>query len=667
MCPALTVASVVTAGTGGSRYQAGSNAEMRIWTTDKGRLLLARNGGDGRTMTLVQRISSAAAITCCLMDLLASQAALAIETKQVMLLHSFGRDFKPWSEYARTIRMELDQQSPWPLDITEHSLVTARSPDEDPEVPFVEYLRALFAKRSPDIIVSIGAPAAAFVQRHRQQLFATTPMVFTAVEQRRVQYSTLTANDAVVAVRINYLAAFENILQVLPDTKDVLVVVGTSPIEKFWKDAIAREVDPLASRIKLSWTDDLSFEALLKKASALPPQSAIFWELMIVDAAGVVHEGGTPLTRLHVVANAPIFSYDESFFGNEIVGGPLLRVADSSRQTAAVAIRILSGEKPSEIKVPVVQFASPIFDWRQMQRWGISESRLPPGSEIYFRNPTLWDQYHWQIVLIASVIFIQAALIAGLLYEHRRRRLAEGESFRRMTELAHLNRVATAGELSASIAHEVKQPLAAMAAQSGAALRWLAQATPNIDEARLALEKIKVGSDRAAQIVDNLRSMFRKESSSTQRPLNANILIGNVLALTAHEIQKHNISVQTAFSDVVEPRILGNQAQLEQVFLNLVMNAIEAMSASHAGTRVLQVKTAVSENDVLITVADSGPGIDPKSIDKIFDAFYTTKPTGMGMGLSICRSIVQSHGGRLWASRGDSGLIFYVSFPVDVS
>jgi hypothetical protein len=220
-------------------------------------------------MTLVQRISSAAAITCCLMDLLASQAALAIETKQVMLLHSFGRDFKPWSEYARTIRMELDQQSPWPLDITEHSLVTARSPDEDPEVPFVEYLRALFAKRSPDIIVSIGAPAAAFVQRHRQQLFATTPMVFTAVEQRRVQYSTLTANDAVVAVRINYLAAFENILQVLPDTKDVLVVVGTSPIEKFWKDAIAREVDPLASRIKLSWTDDLSFEALLKKASAL--------------------------------------------------------------------------------------------------------------------------------------------------------------------------------------------------------------------------------------------------------------------------------------------------------------------------------------------------------------------------------------------------------------
>ena len=111
-----------------------------------------------------------------------------------------------------------------------------------------------------------------------------------AVDQRRVQYSDLTAYDAVVAVRINYLSVFENILQVLPDTKDVVVVVGTSPIEKFWKEAIAKEVEPLANRIKLSWTDELSFEALLKQASALPPHTAIFWELMIVDAVGVVHE-----------------------------------------------------------------------------------------------------------------------------------------------------------------------------------------------------------------------------------------------------------------------------------------------------------------------------------------------------------------------------------------
>jgi signal transduction histidine kinase len=614
-------------------------------------------------MTQGKRICSLAAIICCVVLSLVCHGALAAESKQVMLLHSFGRDFKPWSEYARTIRMELNQQSPWPLDITEHSLVTARSPDEDPEVPFVEYLRALFAKRSPDVIVSIGAPAAAFVQKHRQQLFANTPMVFTAVDQRRVQYSNLTANDAVVAVQINYLAAVENILQVLPDTKDVLVVVGTSPIEKFWKEAIEKDLEPLANRVKISWTDQLSFDALLKSASTLPPHSAIFWELMIVDAAGVVHEGDTALTRLHAVTSAPIFSYDESFFGRGIVGGPLLLVADTSRQTAAITLRVLGGDRPGEVRSPPVPFASPVFDWREVQRWGISERRLPAESKIYFRDPSLWDQYRWQIALIVSVILLQTALIVGLLSEHRRRRIAEIESLRRMTELAHLNRVATAGELSASIAHEVKQPLAAMVAQSGAALRWLAQGTPNLNEARLALEKIKIAGDRAGQIVENLRSMFRKEPNA-RRTLDVNILIENVLALTAHEIRKHNISVQSAFSDAVELKTLGDQAQLEQVFLNLVMNAIEAMSASQAGARVLQVKTSVSDDAVLITVADSGPGINAKSIHKIFDAFYSTKPAGMGMGLSICRSIVESHGGRLWASPADRGMIFHVSLPV---
>src|SRR6188472_1989592 len=130
-------------------------------------------------------IRPAAGVMFCLLALLVCQTALAAQSKRVIVLHSFGRDFKPWNEYARAIRTELERQSPWPLDITDHSLVTARSSDENPEIPFVEYLRALHVKSAPDLIVSIGAPAAAFVQRHRADLFTDTPMVFTAVDDRR--------------------------------------------------------------------------------------------------------------------------------------------------------------------------------------------------------------------------------------------------------------------------------------------------------------------------------------------------------------------------------------------------------------------------------------------------------------------------------------------------
>jgi hypothetical protein len=302
------------------------------------------------------------------------------------MLHSFGRDFKPWSEYARNIRAELELQSQWPLEISDHSLITTRSSDEETEAPLVEYLRALYAKRPLDLIVSLGAPAVAFVQRHRQQLFPATPMVFTAVEQRRVRYSTITASDTVVAVAHSFREFFESILHVLPDTKMVAVVIGNSPNENFWLDEIQRETRQFANRITFKWYNELSFEDILKDAASLPPQSAIFWQLMNVDAAGVMHEEDKALKALHAVASAPIFSFNDTSFGDGIVGGPMHSVVEGGRLTASVVLRILGGERAGDIKVPPTGFAAPKFDWREMRRWGIDESRLMPGAKFIFAS-----------------------------------------------------------------------------------------------------------------------------------------------------------------------------------------------------------------------------------------------------------------------------------------
>src|SRR5262249_13753653 len=151
--------------------------------------------------------------------------AEAGEPKRILVLHSFGRDFKPWGEYAKSIRAELDRESPWPLDVYEHNLISARFSDDDPEGPFLHYLCALYASHPLDLIVTIGAPAAAFVQRRRQQLLPTTPMLLTGVEQRRIESAGLTQNDAVVAVSVDFSGVVEDILQVLPATKHIAVVV----------------------------------------------------------------------------------------------------------------------------------------------------------------------------------------------------------------------------------------------------------------------------------------------------------------------------------------------------------------------------------------------------------------------------------------------------------
>ncbi|MFY9959223.1 hypothetical protein [Bradyrhizobium sp.] len=331
--------------------------------------------------------------------------------------------------------------------------------DDEALAPFVDYLLALHAKKAPDLIVALGAPAAEFVQRYRARLFPKTPMLFTAVEARRVQYDKLTENDTVAAAAHDFPAAIETILQVLPGTKVIAVVNGASPNEVFWQGVLERELAPFSGRVELRWYNRLSFENILRDAASLPPHSAIFWHLMSVDAAGVTHEGNTALHRLSSAANASIFSYLDGFFDGSIVGGSMHSVEEGMAVAAAAAIRILNGEKAGDVKVPPTHFKLPRFDWRQMQRFGISDSNLPPGSTVYFREPTVWQRYSWQIVLIIAVILMQTGLIFLLLHAHRQRRLAEVQSRQRMAELAHLNRFSTAGELTASIAHEINKPL----------------------------------------------------------------------------------------------------------------------------------------------------------------------------------------------------------------
>ncbi len=274
----------------------------------------------------------------------------------------------------------------------------------------------------------------------------------------------------------------------------------------FWTEEMRRELAPLTSRVELKWYDELPFKDVLKDTEGLPSHSAIFLALMNVDAAGVVHETGNALNKLSSSASAPIFSFDDSFFGEALVGGPMFSVLEGGRIAAAVALRVLDGEKAGNIKTPPIKYASPKFDWRQMQRWGVSESKLPSGSRVYFRPPTAWETYRWQILTACTVVLLQAALITVLLFERRRRHSAEMESRQRMVELAHVNRFSTAGELAASIAHEINQPLGAILTNTESARLMLNSRSFDLAEMKEILADIWRDNRRASEVIRRLRS-----------------------------------------------------------------------------------------------------------------------------------------------------------------
>ena len=401
---------------------------------------------------------------------------------------------------------------------------------------------------------------------------------------------------------------------------------------------------------------------MVKRALTLPPRSAIYYATVRVDANGEPQEEDRVLLRLVEAGRSPVFTFMDTYFGRGIVGGPMLPTQQIAQQAAAVAVRMLAGEPPANIKTAAVGASAPKYDWRELQRWKISEALLPPDSVVQFRQPTIWQSYRWQILLLTAAILVQAAMIMVLLYEHRRRRVAEIAARTSMSELMHMNRIATAGELSASIAHEVNQPLTGISARASAAARWLAKEPPDIEKVRNMLREIINASDRAAEVVGSVRAMFKKDSK--ERPsVDINKLIRTVLEIVRVELQKNGVELQTALDEGL-PRVECDPVQLQQVILNLVMNAIEAMQTVEP--RLLRIESKlIAPQSVRVLVQDTGKGVDPMQLDRIFRPLVTTKERGMGMGLSICRSIIESHHGRIWVeAAAPRGAIFQFELPV---
>jgi PAS domain S-box-containing protein len=253
----------------------------------------------------------------------------------------------------------------------------------------------------------------------------------------------------------------------------------------------------------------------------------------------------------------------------------------------------------------------------------------------------------------------------GAIMDVTANRRAEEELGLARAELARVTRVTTVGELTAAIAHEVNQPLTGLVTSGNACLRWMASEPPNLEAARRSVERMINDGNRAGEVISRIRAMVRKSAPRRDR-LDFNAALGEVIALIRGEVQRHGIALRTELADDL-PRVLGDRIQLQQVILNLVMNAIDAMSSVSQWQRELSVATTKDEsNGVVVAVRDSGTGLDPASLERMFEAFYTTKPDGMGMGLAISRTIIEAHGGQLSAAPNvPHGAVFRLELPAD--
>jgi signal transduction histidine kinase len=590
----------------------------------------------------------------------AANAAAQPVQRQVLVLQSFHRGNIVIDHFTTNFHVELDRRADPPVNFVQ-VVVGPIGTVGAPERAIVDFIGSTFADGpKPDLIVAVGGPASIFARKYRKQLFPDTPLLLAAVDERYLRASPPGENETAVAVSTDFPRLIDDILQVLPQTRQVFIVVGSGQLGQFWRRELEELFARFGNRVTFEWFDNLSLSEMVRRCANLPDNSAIFFFAYGTDAAGAAYADERVLAELHETANAPIFGGQSVHLGAGAVGGTMLSVDAFARNTADAAVRLLNGAEPGSINVPPQRPGQPIFDWRELQRWGIAESRLPAGSVVRYRRPSLWQAHRGTMLSAVGVLAAQSLLIAGLLHQRRARRRAEVESRRNLALAADASRRQTMSALTSSIAHELGQPLSSMIHNAQAGRMMVTANDARADTLSEIFLDIETEGVQATKIVDRHRSMLRGHQLD-KKPIDLHVVIHESLALVAHDIRAREIEATVSLSSA-PCIIIGDQVLLTQVLVNLVMNAMDAMAETPPRRRRVTISTDVRTADVEISVRDTGTGL-PANIDgTLFTPFVTTKAHGLGIGLAITRSIVEAHGGTIDANNHpEGGAIFTVT------
>lgn len=596
-------------------------------------------------------------VACCF--LLVSPAP-AGETRHVLVLYSNHRLLPANLEFEAGLRETL-------TDSTELSAEFLDYPRFDGE-PYIRalalFLNEKYARRPPTVLVVGGEEALGFLLRHRAELFPQVPVVHAAVARSFLSsLPPLSADVVGVPIEYDFPGTIDLALRWHPQARRLVVVTGTSAQDHAWEAKLRGEISQFQGRVTVEFLVGLPTDAILKRLSELGSDAVVFTPGYFEDGVGRQFSPREAAQLMAAAAAAPMYGPFDTFIGTGIVGGSMPSFAAMGRQAGEIANALLAGVAPTALRLPAIMLPTAHADWRQVRRWGIDASAIPGDAVVRFKGPTFLEAHRNEAIMAAAVFLLQAGLIAWLLVERRRRRLANLAVQQQRFELAHAARLAVAGELTGAIAHEINQPLGAILSNADTADLLLTSGADRRDELRAILADIRRDDLRASAVIQRLRALLAKHAVERQ-PFDLNGAVREMEPVLQPEARRRGVALEVRPAATAVP-LIGDRVQIQQVLLNLVLNALDAVNGLPEARRTVAVSVERDTDHVILVVHDRGHGITPEHLPKLFDSFFSTKRRGMGLGLSIARTLVEAHGGRIRAESGlGEGTVFRVEWPV---
>jgi PAS domain S-box-containing protein len=656
-----------------------------------------------------------------------------------------------------------------------------------------EYLRRKYADIKIDAIITVGPPAIDFLMSEGGNIFSEVPIIASQMVEstaKGLERSPLRRFATGIVTADNAAALLDIALQLRPGTKRIALVAGVTPLDFTMEQMLRNALKPNLEKLELIDLTKMPMQEILVRIGSLPPNTIVFFSSIFKDGEGRRFLPRDALSQVSRASNAPVFGLFDTFLGYGIVGGQLVSFEQLGRESATLALRILGGESPASIPFGREQAFVSVYDWRELKRWDIPESAVPPGGEIRYREPSLWRDHKDTIAGMIALMTLEAFLVIGLVvnlgmrrraeralleseqrvklavsaggaalwsldmdtgnlwatdkamelfgivpdekldyekfvghvhHEDREivrqfvqravdslqeasvefrvpvtegtdrwvssrgsfqqnsaqgpnrlmgvsvditeRKQAEQEIARQRNELAHVTRVSTVSQLASSIAHELNQPLGAILRNAEAGELFLQDPSPDLDEVRAILADIRKDNQRAGAVIDGMRALM-KQRQVERRRLDLDLLADKTVALVQPDAERRRVRLAREADRALTP-VHGDQVQLQQVLLNLLLNAMEALDDNPSARRLVTVRTRSTGSMAEVSVSDSGCGISEDELLRVFEPFFTSKVNGLGMGLAISRSIIEAHRGRLWAeNNATGGTTFAFTLPI---
>ena len=518
---------------------------------------------------------------CCLV---LAAAATAGETRHVLVLYSSHRLLPANLEGEGGLREAIANST----ELSAEFLDYPRFEGESYVHTVTTFLREKYALRPPEVLVVGGEEALAFLLGHRAELFPQAPVVHMGVARSFLRsLPPLPADVVGVPIEYDFSGTIEQALRWHPRARHLVVVTGTATWDREFEARLRDEVSRFQDRAPAEFLAGLPTGAVLKRLGELGGDAVVFTPGYFQDGEGRMFAPREAARIMAAAATAPVYGPFNTFLGTGIVGGRMPSFAAMGRQAGEIVNALLDGATPAALRLPAIMPNTLTVDWRQIRRWGIDENAIPGDAVVHFREHTLLEAHRNELMIAATVFLLQAGLIAGFLVERRRRRLAEQAVQKQRTELAHASRLAVAGELTGSIAHEINQPLGAILSNADAAELLLESGADRRDALREILADIRRDDLRASEVIRRLRALLAKHEVERQ-PFDLNEAVSDVATLLRAETRRRGVTLDIRLATTAVTMV-GDRIQIQQVLINLVLNAMDAVAEVPENRRTIVV------------------------------------------------------------------------------